>query len=60
MILSILTGCMGQTSNPEDTLNRYLDSWQKAQYEEMYEMLLASTTKEVTKEELSIPRSLSS
>jgi len=51
MILSILTGCMGQTSNPEDTLNRYLDSWQKAQYEEMYEMLLASTTKEVTKED---------
>lgn len=51
MLLSLLTGCMGQSSNPEDTMNRYLDAWRKAQYEEMYDMLLVSSAKEVTKED---------
>jgi penicillin-binding protein 3 len=47
---SFLTACSEQPK-PEDTLKKYTASWQKQDFENMYEMLDSESKKKITKED---------
>jgi cell division protein FtsI/penicillin-binding protein 2 len=46
----LLAGCTKHTSNPEDIADRYVQYWQQGQFEEMYDLLSASSRNGMTKE----------
>ncbi|WNB92669.1 penicillin-binding transpeptidase domain-containing protein [Bacillus sp. NEB1478] len=50
LCFGLLTAC-SEPPKPENTLRKYLSSWQKQDFDKMYEMLDSESQKEITKEE---------
>ncbi|WP_169088537.1 penicillin-binding transpeptidase domain-containing protein [Paenibacillus sp. PL91] len=46
----LLAGCTKHTSNPEDIADQYVQNWQQGHFEEMYDLLSASSRNGLTKE----------